>query len=227
MSGESRRAATISPWFHRPGSNKAAEKAEINKPLSLCLSLCLPVYLHFTSKPSWTFLTPVWVFVTAQSPVFPSPKPVFVLDRVCLPAFISSSVWKQSDLPVVPALFQSVTGWLTDLWLIRVTYRRAVGTHTCSHSHINMNAQAGYSARDWPTVLDWKCVFRTQSNVIVYVKEIQLCRRGCRWVPFFLRIFGNMKTYQHTPTHKDLWLDYDIGGKAVENPEKLQKEVQI
>lgn len=116
MSGESRHATTISPWFHRPGSDKAAEKAEINKPLSLCLSLCLPVYLHFTSKPSWMFLTPVWVFVTAQSPVFPSQKSVFVLDRVCLPAIISSSVWKQSDLPVVPALFQSMTGWLTDLW---------------------------------------------------------------------------------------------------------------
>lgn len=82
-----------------------------------CLFRCMSVYFYSLriSSPSC---------LSSPAPVTPAcllsclsiPLPIFTLDRVCPPALISSSVSVQPDLTVVSGLFQTVTGWLTDLW---------------------------------------------------------------------------------------------------------------
>lgn len=135
VSGESHYATTIlSPsipgsadrmtwqWQSSRKRQRLYLRGEINKPLSHCLSVCLPVYLHVTPLFSFSghlssgmFVTPVCGFLNCPITCL-SIAPACLRHRVCLPAFISSSVSVQPDLPVVPGLFQSVTGWLTDLW---------------------------------------------------------------------------------------------------------------
>lgn len=130
---------SLVPPIKWQGSDKAPERGrgfilEVNQtslclllsptPLPVCLLSCLPAYQStFLASvsvcqgclSSCLSVTPVCVS-TCPLTRLSSSLPVFVLDHVCLPAFISPSVSVQPDLTVVSGLFQSVTSWLTDLW---------------------------------------------------------------------------------------------------------------
>lgn len=83
------------------------------------LSLCLFPYLSVSQS---LFLTVYQSFILSLrlpsrlSLCLLTDLSISLLDRVCLPAFISPSASVQPDLTVVSGLFQSITGWLTDLW---------------------------------------------------------------------------------------------------------------
>lgn len=152
---------------------------ESNKPLSRAVTqpsacLCSPVCLHVSPLfsqcislsgclSSCVFVTPVFVHI----PVFPSPLSVLLLDHdTCL--YLSISV--QPDPAVVFGLFQSVTGWLTDLWADE-TYLPQSSWDTHWHTHINMNAQAAHSASHWPSALARTANHRLISTTDLWVFE--------------------------------------------------------
>lgn len=135
-----------------------SSRGKSNQPLSLCLSLCIPVCVQHLSVCFWLTNQP----------------PVSMPDCACRPDFISSFVSVQPDLPDVPALFPSMTCWLAD-WLtfglIRVTYRRAAGTHKDTGARTNINAQAAYSACNWPEPLA-----RTTNHPVISTTILWVCK---------------------------------------------------
>ena len=147
------------------GSHKAAERAwvfisEVDQ-TSLCLSACLSAYLsawmslHFWGCISVFQLVCLRFCLSHLSVRLPVRSP-------CLSSCSTASVY----LPLSPRLslcnltcllslvfFRAwLVGWPT-FGLIRVTYRRAAGTHMHAHTRINMNAQAAHSASHWPSAL--------------------------------------------------------------------------
>lgn len=151
----------IATWSRR-SNDKAAERSrgKSNRPLSLWLSLCIPVCVQHLSAG----LRP-----TNQPP------------RLWLPAWLYLPVCIGATWPArCPGSFSEhdwLAGWLT-FGLIRVTYRRAAGTHKHMHAHTNITAQAAYSACNWPEPLAW-----TTNHPLIITTVLWVCQT-CSLISF-------------------------------------------
>lgn len=141
--------------------------------------------------------------------------------RLWLPAWLYLSVCIGATWPArCPGSFSEhdwLAGWLT-FGLIRVTYRRAAGTHKHIHAHTNITAQAAYSACNWPEPLAWTTNHPLISTTALWVCQtcslisFTSCFGQAAVFPYFRRlhqwrdlgIWQNTSKHAHVHTHKEL-----------------------
>lgn len=136
---------TLSPPGSADRMTKQQKEAEVNQ-TSLCLSACLSAYLYVCSTclcaSDWP-ISRLSLCLTVSADLTLSPR-LSPCNLTCPMSRVFFRAW--------------LAGWLAD-WLtfglIRVTYRRATGTHKHMRAHTNINAQAAYSSdqNPWPEPL--------------------------------------------------------------------------
>lgn len=158
VSGKSLCTTTnLSPPGPSDQMTKQQKEAEVNQ-TGLCLSNCLAAYLYVCGTCLRASDRPIsclslWYLLVCIGATWPAR----------CPGSFSKHDW--------------LADWLT-FGLIRVTYRRAAGTHKHMHAQTNINAQAAYSACNWPEPLA-----RTTNHPLISTTVLWVCKT-CSLISF-------------------------------------------